>query len=398
MKGLILLAMAGVLLGQSVGPIPGGGGGGGSSVSITGTAPIVVTPSPITGTGLLSAPTAVVGPGSATDGHLAVFDGASGKLIKDGGSPVVLPGINRVLYDVGGTIGGSTDLTHDVTTSDFVLNPPSFSPLTIRNTYTGTGSTNQISILNTEVLLTPTANTQSLVGANWGAAMQGNGDFNDLIGNGLSAYSLGNGNGSSVRGYAADAEIDGSAGTTGYLVDFQSYGIYTGSGTTVTNAYHFWAEPGGISGTVGSLYGMRVDSPTITGGTVTTLNVAYFNGNMTGVAGTGKDFSWYSEGGPAHLETGSAAYEGIQIERAPMQSADLLQFLDSDGTTLLAGFNSDARLTNRSVAFAVLGSPSNAQQVYCSDCTVTSAVNDTCAGSGSGAFAERINGVWSCRQ
>jgi hypothetical protein len=34
----------------------------------------------------------VVGPGSATDGHLAVFDGSSGKLIKDGGAPPTNPG------------------------------------------------------------------------------------------------------------------------------------------------------------------------------------------------------------------------------------------------------------------------------------------------------------------
>lgn len=38
----------------------------------------------------------VVGPASSTDGNLAVFDGTTGKLLKDGGPPS------------GGGIGGST--------------------------------------------------------------------------------------------------------------------------------------------------------------------------------------------------------------------------------------------------------------------------------------------------
>ena len=50
------------------------------------------------------------------------------------------------------------------------------------------------------------------------------------------------------------------------------------------------------------------------------------------------------------------------------------------------------------ISFATLSglSQSNGFQHYCSDCTVTSSVNDTCAGSGSGAQALRINGAWKC--
>lgn len=40
--------------------------------------------------------------------------------------------------------------------------------------------------------------------------------------------------------------------------------------------------------------------------------------------------------------------------------------------------------------------PSNGMELFCSDCTVTSAIDDTCAGSGSGAFAFRIAGAWKC--
>lgn len=46
--------------------------------------------------------------------------------------------------------------------------------------------------------------------------------------------------------------------------------------------------------------------------------------------------------------------------------------------------------------FAALGTPSNGTQTYCSDCTVTSEIDNTCAGSGSGAWATRLNGAWRC--
>jgi hypothetical protein len=44
------------------------------------------------------------------------------------------------------------------------------------------------------------------------------------------------------------------------------------------------------------------------------------------------------------------------------------------------------------VAFASLGTPSNGTLVYCSDCTIA----NPCAGSGTGALAKRLNGVWVC--
>jgi hypothetical protein len=50
------------------------------------------------------------------------------------------------------------------------------------------------------------------------------------------------------------------------------------------------------------------------------------------------------------------------------------------------------------VAFTSLGSPGNGTQKYCSDCAVTSAVDSTCAASGSGAMAFRIGGAWKCLQ
>lgn len=56
-----------------------------------------------------------------------------------------------------------------------------------------------------------------------------------------------------------------------------------------------------------------------------------------------------------------------------------------------------------SVAFAALGTPANGSFTYCTDCTeVTPATcpvtqaSCICAGSGSGAFARRVNSTWYC--
>lgn len=49
------------------------------------------------------------------------------------------------------------------------------------------------------------------------------------------------------------------------------------------------------------------------------------------------------------------------------------------------------------VLFTNLGTPSDGVFVYCSDCTQTLAgVDNTCAGSGSGAYAFRVNSAWKC--
>lgn len=44
------------------------------------------------------------------------------------------------------------------------------------------------------------------------------------------------------------------------------------------------------------------------------------------------------------------------------------------------------------IAFSSLPSSNNGTVIYCSDCTRAT----TCAGSGTGAFAKRLNGAWSC--
>lgn len=59
--------------------------------------------------------------------------------------------------------------------------------------------------------------------------------------------------------------------------------------------------------------------------------------------------------------------------------------------------------TYTSVAFAALGTPANGTTAFCSDCTETTPASCPvtqasciCAGSGTGAFARRVNNVWYC--
>lgn len=60
-------------------------------------------------------------------------------------------------------------------------------------------------------------------------------------------------------------------------------------------------------------------------------------------------------------------------------------------------------VTFPSLVFANLGTPANGTFAFCSDCTETTPASCPvtqasciCAGSGSGAFARRVNGAWYC--
>jgi hypothetical protein len=55
--------------------------------------------------------TIVIGPASATDGHLTVFDGGSGKLVKDGGVPLTVADLSSTAETVGGSAAVGSALT-----------------------------------------------------------------------------------------------------------------------------------------------------------------------------------------------------------------------------------------------------------------------------------------------
>lgn len=76
-------------------------------------------------------------------------------------------------------------------------------------------------------------------------------------------------------------------------------------------------------------------------------------------------------------------------------TADTVVVSSSTGVTQLSLPTIQASVLSVLLAptlFAALGTPSNGTIIYCSDCDTT----NPCAGSGTGAIAKRLNGVWVC--
>ena len=81
----------------------------------------------------------------------------------------------------------------------------------------------------------------------------------------------------------------------------------------------------------------------------------------------------------------------------------VLNILNRAGTAATGTISVGGTILNGSVLFASLGTPANGTQVYCSDCQPTTPAtcpatksSCVCAGSGTGALAVRLNGVWDC--
>lgn len=85
-----------------------------------------------------------------------------------------------------------------------------------------------------------------------------------------------------------------------------------------------------------------------------------------------------SIGGISGSITGSGNTWGTFNQMPATYVADLVSI---DGVNYWAG-----------KLFSALGTPTNGVSVYCSDCTIA----NPCAGSGTGAIAKRLNGVWVC--
>jgi len=112
----------------------------------------------------------------------------------------------------------------------------------------------------------------------------------------------------------------------------------------------------------------------------------------------------------ADIAIGQDSANGLS-ERAPTSISQYINVVQDNSsfkerlTSTLKTFN--VPIAQQSVTFATLpGSPANGWRVYCSDCTVTTpgsctnittAAACTCAGSGNGAEAKRINGAWLCQ-
>lgn len=99
--------------------------------------------------------------------------------------------------------------------------------------------------------------------------------------------------------------------------------------------------------------------------------------------------------GPATSGTGKASQKLYWFSsNASQQDTSVDLFVTSAGV-LQEEASLYGGLGLSTVTFANLGSPANGTMVYCSTCTLLVSVG-VCTGSGSGAFAFRENGAWSC--
>ena len=159
----------------------------------------------------------------------------------------------------------------------------------------------------------------------------------------------------------------------------------------------------------------------VTGVHVTTQAPFLVNGSSSGSAQVVKSTSnalWVSiQGAASPLLSGNGTVSAPQYSFTSNTSAGMWNSsgaLGLNGTSIVlypfgntaAGwtFNSTGTLTqNVSVVFASLGTPANGTIDYCSDCAPTTPAtcpatkaSCVCAGSGTGALAVRLNGVWDC--
>ena len=104
------------------------------------------------------------------------------------------------------------------------------------------------------------------------------------------------------------------------------------------------------------------------------------------------------------IATPSAAIHVINNNSLAVPNGNVAIFSTSTVSGVGVSISTNSMITLYGVPFSSLQSQSNGTIAYCSDCTVTTPATCTtnllascvCAGSGSGAFAKRLNGTWYC--
>lgn len=153
--------------------------------------------------------------------------------------------------------------------------------------------------------------------------------------------------------------------------------------------------------------GGTVSSPTDSGNydSMLSMDYWYFNtgvynpaaGEQVNMNGTSGDRHWYVSGNNATVF--SFLYLHGLERQMEWDGAGSFK-LDALSTSSLVYTDASKVLTSTppSTTFSSLALTTNGQQIYCSDCKVTSSVDNTCAGSGTGAQVFRINGANKCVQ
>lgn len=164
-------------------------------------------------------------------------------------------------------------------------------------------------------------------------------------------------------------------------------GIYVGANNSIINSNTItdtmWTKPtltnvGNIS--VRGADNNRLVNNTITRGIASSVFGIYVDDLSTNKSTNNFFYGNYTSGGwTAGLKLADNDAENSVVEPNSFDSI-------SDGST------STTYYYTGQYAFTSLGAFRNGSVLYCSDCATTS----PCTGSGTGAFAERLNGVWNC--
>jgi len=177
-------------------------------------------------------------------------------------------------------------------------------------------------------------------------------------------------------------------GTLGYFSTFNAFPYISGPTTLVANLDSQLE----LQAIIPDAMGFRDAAQVFSGAALT--NYASFNSDGSAAsinaAATVTNFRGYWFVQPTTTTTTNLY--GIQI--GDVTQGTTLNYAIKTGVGLLSWGDKEQEAT---IAFASL--PSTTRQMeYCSDCTVTSGTDNTCAGSGSGAHFEVINGVKKCWQ
>lgn len=206
-----------------------------------------------------------------------------------------------------------------------------------------------------------------------------------------------------------------------------SYGIRFTQGTSATafpheNSFYSVSAHQGIGGTVGSgqpniFYDYHLGDcwnncdPYAVGGSVKPI-VLSTDRSLKGVylnaqeyTGSSEDYATFviNHASGAQNGAGNVFFRraGVDIGRIKSHYFDGLGLYvgDGGGTGTLnerLRLRNNGILTPAEVTFSTLGGEPTGSYAYCNNCTVTSGSDNTCAGSGSGALAVKINGTWRC--
>jgi len=187
-----------------------------------------------------------------------------------------------------------------------------------------------------------------------------------------------------------------NSGTVDDLRGFQAYAFAYNPALTINTIYGNtgFAEMDG--GTAHSIIGAQGQAMAFNDAVTTVVEGGHFEAwQLTGTTIAGKVIGVTAQ---ITYDVGSSAAYELYLPSFASSNAYSAQWAirqeGTDNPNLLAGpVEQGAQIF---AAVSLLTIP-DGTSIYCSDCTVTSGVDNTCAGSGSGAMVNKLNGVLRCR-